>query len=192
MLAEYVLTSMRIFPAGRQGSFGHVLPSVVPFPLIEGTTLYDPFPFLVRLLTLARKVVHSINDLEEPARTDALAALQQELVDIGSLMPNELQFSIQNLQPYVLVGKSTGFIFMHVSRKRINSRPPDRATDSLSYSYGFIRERTLLILSGHSPTNFLPFQTGDTFLRAKHNKRQRDRRSRGRPGYRLKLCEIHQ
>lgn len=87
----------------------------MPFPLIEGTTLHDPFPFLVRLLTLARKVVYSINKLEEPARADALSTLQQEMVDIGSLMPKELQFSIQNLQPYVLVGQSTGFIFMHVS-----------------------------------------------------------------------------
>jgi hypothetical protein len=114
--------------AGRQGSFGDVLPSVVPFPLIDGTALHDPFPFLVRLLTLARKVVYSINKLEEPARADTLAALQQELADIGSLMPNELQFSIQNLQPYVLAGKSTGFIFMHVSRKGVNPRQLDRLT----------------------------------------------------------------
>jgi hypothetical protein len=114
--SEYLLTFTRRSLAGRQGSFGDVLPSVVPFPLIAGTTLHDPFPFLVRLLTLARKVVYSMNKLEEPARADALSTLQQEMVDIGSLMPKELQFSIQNLQPYVLVGKSTGFIFMHVSR----------------------------------------------------------------------------
>jgi hypothetical protein len=115
MIVRYLLTYMYIFPAGRQGSFGDVLPSVIPFPLIEGTNLYDPFPFLVRLMSLARKIVYSINKLEEPARSEELTALQPELIDIGSLMPKELQFSIQNLQPYVLAGKSTGFIFMHVS-----------------------------------------------------------------------------
>ncbi|KAI5454799.1 hypothetical protein NCC49_003682 [Naganishia albida] len=110
----HLMDSIMVIGTGRQGSFGDALPSVVPFPLIEGTTLHDPFPFLVRLLTLARKVVYSINKLEEPARADALSTLQQEMVDIGSLMPKELQFSIQNLQPYVLVGQSTGFIFMHL------------------------------------------------------------------------------
>lgn len=66
-------------------------------------------------MALARKIVHSLDKLEEPTRSNELATLQQELIDIGSLMPKQLQFSIQNLQPYVLVGKSTGFIFMHVS-----------------------------------------------------------------------------
>lgn len=66
-------------------------------------------------MVLARKIVHAIGKSEEPAQLDELATLQQELVDIGSSMPKELQFSIQNLQPYVLVGKSAGFIFMHVS-----------------------------------------------------------------------------
>ncbi|KAJ9093838.1 hypothetical protein QFC21_006209 [Naganishia friedmannii] len=94
----HLMDSIMVIGTGRQGSFGDVLPSVVTFPLIEGTNLHDPFPFL----------------LEEPARSDELAALQPELVDIGSLMPKKLQFSIQNLQPYVSVGKSAGFIFMHL------------------------------------------------------------------------------
>lgn len=115
LLVQGFLTNWCILSAGRQGSFGDVLPSVVALPLIQDTGLHDPFPFLVRLLTLARKIVYSINQLEETARSEALAVLQQELMDIGSLMPQELQFSIQNLQPYALVGKSTGFIFMHVS-----------------------------------------------------------------------------
>lgn len=77
--------------------------------------LHDPFPFLVCTMALARKIVHAISKSEGAAQSDELAALQQELVDVGSSMPKELQFSIQNLQPYVLVGKSAGFIFMHVS-----------------------------------------------------------------------------
>jgi hypothetical protein len=66
-------------------------------------------------MALARKIVPAISKSEESAQPDELAALQQELVDVGSSMPKQLQFSIQNLQPYVLVGKSAGFIFMHVS-----------------------------------------------------------------------------
>ena len=94
-----------------------MLPPVPSFPSISGTTLSDPFPFLVRIMVLARKIVHTIGKSEEQLQPEGLAVLQQELVDIGSSMPKELQFSIQNLQPYVLVGKSAGFIFMHVSIK---------------------------------------------------------------------------
>lgn len=88
-------------------------------------------------MALARKIVSAISKSEEPAQQDELAALQQELMDIGASMPKALQFSIQNLQPYVLVGKSAGFIFMHVSAKcgkresRTEVYPP--------FSCGFIR-----------------------------------------------------
>ena len=109
-------------------------PSSPPLPTMPSSGLVDPFPYLVKILGLAKAATGILVVAADisPHQRQQLTLLQLVLNDYNMNLPNELRFETAKFQRYVPLSQGGCFVLIHVSREEEEpfKNPTDGGTSS--------------------------------------------------------------
>ena len=110
---------MAVLVAGRNGMYPEIVqmaPTFPPLTSIEGSSLVDPFPYLVQILALAKAVTRILVAVDTSTNhKEQLTVLQIALNDFNMNLPNELRFQTPTFRRYVPLNQGGCFALIHVS-----------------------------------------------------------------------------